>query len=485
MVLKSIFLYRCNKKDVYEIIKNLTNFIKKYVKKNLIFQNLLSDLSNILNIPKDILEKRSFQIIYKSYEFKDKKFNKNYNFINIFYDFFILSGFLILFLINSFVYKKTSLKKVDLICDNIYTHGDLDQHENFLKYFKSILLIGYKDLNCSNKKTIFINIRKVLFKFIDFNFKKRIHLIFFCLKLFIYSLIFRTNLLSLFKILIYDFVKYKRIYSEYNAKYYFNYRFYDTNILQNYLFKETGGLKTSCFQKNICILSLSCFVYTDVFFSLGKNQGRICNHLGGEIKVFKPVGSFFMEGKWFKQKKDFSKITNTDILIIGVNAPWPRGCINNDFYNSYYNKFVPWIQKISNDFPDKKIIYKHHNNFPGDSREFKILSNSNIKIVIEDSSINSTYAWAYKSKTVISFASTMIVELLGNNKEAYFIDPDGINKQWYYGIKYLEKYKIKSYEELKKIIFKNKTKNVPLQKRAFYCLNSKNTKKNISSFLKE
>ena len=42
----------------------------------------------------------------------------------------------------------------------------------------------------------------------------------------------------------------------------------------------------------------------------------------------------------------------------------------------------------------------------------------------------------------------MIVELLGNNKEAYFIDPDGINKQWYYGIKYLEKYKIKSYEEL-------------------------------------
>ena len=32
----------------------------------------------------------------------------------------------------------------------------------------------------------------------------------------------------------------------------------------------------------------------------------------------------------------------------------------------------------------------------------------------------------------------MIVELLGNNKEAYFVDPNGINDQWYYGIKKLE-----------------------------------------------
>ena len=146
-----------------------------------------------------------------------------------------------------------------------------------------------------------------------------------------------------------------------------------------------------------------------------------------------------MEGKWYKQKKDFSKITNIDILIIGINAPWPRGCINDDFYNSYYKIFLPWIKKISIDFPDQKIVYKHHNNFPGDTRESKLLSGSNIEILVEDKSLNSSYALAFKSKVIISFGSTMIVELLGNNKEAYFVDPNGINNQWYYVIKKLEK----------------------------------------------
>ncbi len=251
------------------------------------------------------------------------------------------------------------------------------------------------------------------------------------------------------------------------------------------MFKKNGGLKTSCFQKNVCILSISGFIYSDIFFSLGRDQGKICNTLGSEIKTFKPVGSFFMEGRWFKQKKDFSQIPNVDVLIIGINVPWPRGCINSDFYNSYYKKFLPWIKKISNDFPNKRIIYKHHNSFIGDNRESKILFNSNIERIIEDRSINSSYAWAYKSKIIISFGSTMIVELLGNNKEAYFVDPDGINNQFYYGIKKLKKYRIKSYQALKQIIKKkNKFQNIPPKHREFYCLNSENTKKNISKFLK-
>ena len=43
----------------------------------------------------------------------------------------------------------------------------------------------------------------------------------------------------------------------------------------------------------------------------------------------------------------------------------------------------------------------------------------------------------------------MIVELLGNNKEAYYIDPGGINDQWFYGIKQLNKYKVNDYKSLK------------------------------------
>ena len=146
-----------------------------------------------------------------------------------------------------------------------------------------------------------------------------------------------------------------------------------------------------------------------------------------------------MESAWFKQKKDLERIPDIDILIIGINTPWPRGCINNDFHNSYYKEFIPWIVKISNEFPNKKIFYKHHNYFKGDTRETELLDNSNLKVIVNDKSLNSTYGWAFKSKIIISFASTMIVELIGNGKQAYFIDPGGINHQWFYGINNLEK----------------------------------------------
>jgi len=486
MKLKSIFFYKSNKKKVYDIVKDLVNFINIYIQKNSILNKLFYDLSLILDVPKEILEKRSKQILFRSYEFGKKSFNGNYKLRNIFYDFFFLTIFLIFFLMNSLIYKKNKRKKVDLICENIYTKDDFNRHKYFSNYFNSILLIGYKNLDDKHKKTEFINIRRDFHKFTDFSFVKRIFLFFFVFKIFLYSIFFRINLFSLFRFLIYDFVKYKRLYSEYYGKYYFNFRFYDTNALQNYLFKKNGGLKTSCFQKNLCILSLSCFVYTDIFFSLGKNQGKICNDLGGEIKFFKSVGSFMMENNWFKQKKDLSKIPNIDILIIGINAPWPRGCINNDYHNSYYKKFIPWIKKIANDFPSKKIFYKHHSDFLGDTRETKILSDSNIKIIIGDKSLNSSYAWAFKSKIVLSFASTMIVELLGNNKEAFFIDPDGINNQWYYGIKKISKYKINSYENLKKIINSKITSHhVPKNYRDYFCINSRNTKKKISYCLKK
>ena len=156
------------------------------------------------------------------------------------------------------------------------------------------------------------------------------------------------------------------------------------------------------------------------FFSLGVEQGKICKELGGEIKTIEPVGSFHMEGKWFKQKRDLSKIPEIDILIIGINVPWPRGCINKDFHNSFYNKFLPWIKKISNEFPNKKIYYKHHSNFLGDSKESKLLSGSNINRIIDDKSLNGTYGWAYKSKIILSFAMSFIKKTKYIEKINYF-----------------------------------------------------------------
>ena len=80
----------------------------------------------------------------------------------------------------------------------------------------------------------------------------------------------------------------------------------------------------------------------------------------------------------------------------------------------------------------------------------------------------------------------MVVELLGNNKEAYFIDPGGINDQWFYGIKQLNKYKINDYKSLTNLVLKKnyKSDRVPPKKRNYYCLKSSNTIEKISKFLK-
>ena len=80
----------------------------------------------------------------------------------------------------------------------------------------------------------------------------------------------------------------------------------------------------------------------------------------------------------------------------------------------------------------------------------------------------------------------MVLELNGNGKEAYFIDPDGKNYQWYYGIRNLEKYRVKTYETLKKIIENNDNKKNKLnfENNDFLCIKSDNTSKNIANFLK-
>ena len=67
MRLRSIFFYKSKKKKVYDIVKDLVYFIDNYTKKNLIFQKFFKDLSLILNVPNEILEKRSKQLSSKSF----------------------------------------------------------------------------------------------------------------------------------------------------------------------------------------------------------------------------------------------------------------------------------------------------------------------------------------------------------------------------------------------------------------------------------
>lgn len=272
----------------------------------------------------------------------------------------------------------------------------------------------------------------------------------------------------------YEIFKSSHIFSKIKGKFYLTNKFYGTSPIFNYYFKKSGGKITSCTQKNILSQSLSLFVYTDIMFTLGKGQGKICNQLGGDIKKFIPVGSLFMEDSWYKKKKDFKNVPKADILILGVNTLYnTRHYVNNNYKKDYYGAYLNWLKNLSKDFPSKKIILKYHNDYTIDPQEQKKLEKTKIDFLIKNTSINSSYANAYRSKIVLSFSSTMIVELLGNNKLAYFLDPGLRGDQWFRDIKNLKKYRIGTYKKLKQII--NQKKRTSINFKSYFCKDSKYT----------
>ena len=136
-------------------------------------------------------------------------------------------------------------------------------------------------------------------------------------------------------------------------------KFYATSELNKFLFKSLGGKKSACIQKNILEHSISSFIRSDVFFSLANNTAKIIKVLGGHVEKIHPVGSLFMEEKWFKKKKDLKNIEEIDLLIIGINVKgsFSRFDITGKFEGTYY-EHLKWIAKFSQRFPEKKIVFK-------------------------------------------------------------------------------------------------------------------------------
>ena len=199
-----------------------------------------------------------------------------------------------------------------------------------------------------------------------------------------------------------------------------------------YKFKANGGIVTSCTQKNLLEVGLSSFINTDIFFSIGKNTGNLIWELDGYCKKVHPVGSLFMEGDWFKRRKDLKKVEKSDLLVLGINTVLRHYKLHiTDAFDKNYYEFIKWIGIFSNKFPKLKIVIKHHGNFPKDKKEIKLISNTNIKLQINNHSINGSYASAFKSKVLCSFGSTMIFELLGHNIPGFYVDPGLENQQFF------------------------------------------------------
>ena len=262
-------------------------------------------------------------------------------------------------------------------------------------------------------------------------------------------------------------------------------RFYNTCSIRNYYFKKFGGILTSTPQKNILETCISYYIDTDIFFSLAeeKYSGQRIKILGGNIKKTIPVGSFFLEHDWYSRKRDHKSIPKIDILFMGMN-PNDWLYINNENYYNYEHLNRSWIKKISLQYPKLNIKIKHHANFAGSEYENNFFKNTNVEI-LENKSINFSYGYMNNSKIIFSFGSTTTLEAISMHKAGYFIDPFGRGKNFYYGLKNLDKIRIKNYSQLNRIIKENLflLKKVNLKKKE-YCLKSDNVSNRVFKFYK-
>ena len=490
MNLNSILNYKCKyKKNTYAITKNLVNFITNYTNKNNDLNKIYKDLFVITDIPVNTLKDETNKIIYQSFNFYRSSFSSELKITRIFKHFLISLSISAWHILSFLIFlNKKKKNSYDLICDSVIHQLDVDRYLSLVKNFKRVCFLGpvnYKSKN-RNVKIECFKFNKLFLGCTNFSFKKRLLILLLIFRILKISIFYRVNLFYFFNILIYKVFKYNHIYNNITSKYYIIGKFYDTSAVQNYYFHKNDGQVASCYQKNLCEFSISCFIFTDVLFTLGYSHGKICNKIGGKIKHFSPVGSLYMENLWFKKKRDLRNIPSSDILLVGLNVTPDLTArtyhINEDFHTSYY-KYISWFKKISKEFPNKKILLKHRKNTTIDPVETKILENSNIKVLTKDKSLNGTYAYAHKSKLLFSFGSTMIMELLGSGKQGYYVDPELKNLQWYRGVKFLKSYRLKSYSEIKKIVLAKKhNKKISGRISKYFCLNSKDTSKRIANY---
>ena len=105
-----------------------------------------------------------------------------------------------------------------------------------------------------------------------------------------------------------------------------------------------------------------------------------------------------------------------------------------------------FFKKISSYENNYKTSWK----FSHDPKEYEIVKNSNIKIHVTNKSINGSYAYAFKSKVLCSFGSTMIFELLGHNIPGFYVDPNYENQQFFELLPQSRKWRLNTYKNFEK-----------------------------------
>ena len=475
--------YRFGK--AYKKVKKINLEIKNFTKKKY-FKSLIISYSEIFDLPRKIVEFETWSILSKNYDYKNSKLLKINSIKNFLKSFFFLTTLAILNFFTFFLKKKISKKKeFDILIDGALRSHEAERFKELSKNFNRVCFISKKKF-LKGKNIYHFNFSLFYLSSSDYNLKTRLKFCAFLILLLFYSIINYKNFYFIFFEITYKLLKYNYIFSQVVSKSYIQSKTYDTSALKNFIFKKNGGVVMSCTQQNLLEVGLSSFIYTDIFFTIGENTGKLLKKLDGYSKKNYAVGSLYMESDWFKKKKDTKKIHQTDLLVIGINTVLRHYKLHvTEAFDKNYYKFIEWIKIFSDKYPKLKIVIKHHGNFPHDARESKIIRDSKIKIEVTSKSINGSYANAFKSKVLCSFGSTMIFELLGHNKPGFFVDPNYENQQFFELLPQAKKWRLKTYNEFERNILSIiNGKKIPIKEKKLYCLDSSKVSKKIAKYLK-
>ena len=431
------------------------------------------------DIPEEVCSQYIKQRIASNYSIKFSKFNHlmnlSYMLVSIFKHYIFM--IFILFLSKKLIKKE---KDYTLLIDDMQHKNEFDRWSSLEEIFTSketAYIVKSSIVDLPEKKNI-IN-HKIMHGYDRSNILSK------GLKMFTSDIIFlisssfkfNMNLIHMHSYFTNDYFYYDSLFKVVKAKYLIQDRnLGGTNALKNYLFKLSGGVASSCVQKNIVQHNGHALFYdTDIFFSYGNKTAEDIMSLSARIDHLHPVGSFAMDNALLQPNSSSVK-NDIDILYIGINA------ITSDKTDwSGYYKSINWLVELANRNLNLNIVIKHHPSWISDPKESFIIKGSKIKYL--DKKIDS-YEVARKSTYIITYGSSMGYELTGYNLNVIFIDPDYDNP-FINSFVHQDKNVVHEYKDLELLVNnetifqqkKNRIKNIN------YCYPHKEISKSIHKYL--
>ena len=233
------------------------------------FSKFSSNIANILDLPREIIDLKLKQLVYREFNFEKEvsNFSLKLNFLELIkYHFLFIALILSSCLPNLFLKSKI---KVDVILDNVEGSYVFNKFKKLLlKFDKSLIIKKRMFFHKKYKKLFFLNDRFFFTSNKQVNNNKRI-LLKFAKECHTASKSENITFIKFYFLILYQYVKYSNIFEKFDSKILIHDRIYLTCPIRNYIFKNKDKNKNKiyCVQSHIAETTITMFSDIDNLLS--------------------------------------------------------------------------------------------------------------------------------------------------------------------------------------------------------------------------